>query len=177
MPRRAEQRLRDFLIGRFGGPQTYIEQRGHPRTPNLQKLRDDFSSNTPGVFGSVTAARQNPLHARGLCGNSAHSTYRTMNVIPSECNPNLADPPGLWVIIPFRFGSLLDSHRTVDVQIRFRSNCPINETSVGNDDPSQTCTSLAVCAKWLVIDRRARYMRCLRESLREQQGILRIVRL
>jgi hemoglobin len=27
----AEQRLRDFLIGRFGGPETYIEQRGHPR--------------------------------------------------------------------------------------------------------------------------------------------------
>jgi len=27
----AEQRLRDFLIGRFGGPQTYAEQRGHPR--------------------------------------------------------------------------------------------------------------------------------------------------
>ena len=27
----AEQRLRDFLIGRFGGPQRYIEQRGHPR--------------------------------------------------------------------------------------------------------------------------------------------------
>lgn len=27
----AEQRLCDFLIGRFGGPQRYIEQRGHPR--------------------------------------------------------------------------------------------------------------------------------------------------
>ena len=27
----AKQRLRDFLIGRFGGPQIYIEQRGHPR--------------------------------------------------------------------------------------------------------------------------------------------------
>jgi hemoglobin len=27
----AEQRLRDFLIYRFGGPATYIEQRGHPR--------------------------------------------------------------------------------------------------------------------------------------------------
>lgn len=27
----AEERLRDFLIYRFGGPQTYIEQRGHPR--------------------------------------------------------------------------------------------------------------------------------------------------
>ncbi len=27
----AEQRLRGFLIFRFGGPQHYIEQRGHPR--------------------------------------------------------------------------------------------------------------------------------------------------
>ena len=27
----AEERLRDFLIGRFGGPQRYIESRGHPR--------------------------------------------------------------------------------------------------------------------------------------------------
>ena len=27
----AEQRLRDFLVGRFGGPRRYEEQRGHPR--------------------------------------------------------------------------------------------------------------------------------------------------
>ena len=27
----SEQRLRDFLIFRFGGPPSYIEQRGHPR--------------------------------------------------------------------------------------------------------------------------------------------------
>jgi hemoglobin len=27
----AEQRLRDFLVGRFGGPPRYIAQRGHPR--------------------------------------------------------------------------------------------------------------------------------------------------
>jgi hemoglobin len=27
----AERRLRGFLIYRFGGPQTYIEERGHPR--------------------------------------------------------------------------------------------------------------------------------------------------
>jgi hemoglobin len=27
----AETRLRDFLVGRFGGPTRYIEQRGHPR--------------------------------------------------------------------------------------------------------------------------------------------------
>jgi len=27
----AEERLRDFLIGRFGGPLRYIERRGHPQ--------------------------------------------------------------------------------------------------------------------------------------------------
>jgi hemoglobin len=27
----AEQRLCDFLVGRFGGPPRYVEQRGHPR--------------------------------------------------------------------------------------------------------------------------------------------------
>lgn len=27
----AEERLRDFLVGRFGEPPRYIEQRGHPR--------------------------------------------------------------------------------------------------------------------------------------------------
>ena len=27
----AEARLRGFLIGRFGGPQTYIQERGHPK--------------------------------------------------------------------------------------------------------------------------------------------------
>lgn len=27
----AETRLRDFLVGRFGGPTRYIDQRGHPR--------------------------------------------------------------------------------------------------------------------------------------------------
>ena len=27
----AEARLRDFLVGRFGGPPRYMERRGHPR--------------------------------------------------------------------------------------------------------------------------------------------------
>ena len=27
----AEERLRDFLVGRFGGPARYMERRGHPR--------------------------------------------------------------------------------------------------------------------------------------------------
>jgi hypothetical protein len=78
------------------------------------------------------------------------------NVIPSERNPNLADPPDLWVIIPFRFGTPYwtaigqSTCRSV-----FEATCPINETSVGNDDPNQPYTSLAVCAKWLVLDRHA----------------------
>jgi hemoglobin len=36
----AEQRLRDFLIYRFGGPPLYIEQRGHPR---LRMRHDAFA--------------------------------------------------------------------------------------------------------------------------------------
>jgi len=43
----AEQRLRDFLIFRFGGPPRYLEQRGHPRLgmrhmpfPISQRARD-----------------------------------------------------------------------------------------------------------------------------------------
>mgnify|MGYP005820906087 CR=1 FL=1 len=27
----AESRLRDFLVGRFGGPPRYVQERGHPR--------------------------------------------------------------------------------------------------------------------------------------------------
>src|SRR5215510_14528062 len=39
----AQQRLRDFLIGHFGGPQRYIEQRGHPR---LRVRHMPFAVNT-----------------------------------------------------------------------------------------------------------------------------------
>lgn len=47
----AEQRLRDFLIGRFGGPQRYIEERGHPR---LRMRHMPFAVNA--------AARERWLH-------------------------------------------------------------------------------------------------------------------
>ena len=39
----AEERLRGFLIYRFGGPETYIEQRGHPR---LRMRHAPFPVNT-----------------------------------------------------------------------------------------------------------------------------------
>lgn len=47
----SEQRLRDFLVYRFGGPQRYIERRGHPRLrmrhapfPIDQRARDRWIS-------------------------------------------------------------------------------------------------------------------------------------
>jgi hemoglobin len=39
----AEQRLRDFLVGRFGGPPRYVAQRGHPR---LRMRHMPFAINT-----------------------------------------------------------------------------------------------------------------------------------
>jgi hemoglobin len=47
----AEERLRDFLVGRFGGPQRYMEQRGHPR---LRMRHAPFDINN--------AARERWLH-------------------------------------------------------------------------------------------------------------------
>ena len=57
----AEQRLRDFLIGRFGGPQTYIEQRGHPRLrarhspfPINQAVRDRWMRLMDNALGEAS---------------------------------------------------------------------------------------------------------------------------
>ena len=56
----AEQRLRDFLIGRFGGPQTYIEQGGHPllrapafSVPINQTVRDRWMRLMNSAFGEA----------------------------------------------------------------------------------------------------------------------------
>src|ERR1019366_4224185 len=56
----AAQRLRNFLIGRFGGPQTYIEQRGHPRLrarhspfPINQTVRDRWMRLMNSAFGEA----------------------------------------------------------------------------------------------------------------------------
>jgi hemoglobin len=61
----AEQRLRDFLIGRFGGPQTYIEQRGHPRLrarhssfPINQTARDRWMRLMNRAFGEAVLPEQ-----------------------------------------------------------------------------------------------------------------------
>jgi hemoglobin len=53
----AEQRLRDFLVGRFGGPPRYIEQRGHPRL----RMR-----HAPFAVGSAARDRWMQLMTRAL---------------------------------------------------------------------------------------------------------------
>jgi len=61
----AEQRLRDFLIFRFGGPQRYIEQRGHPRLrarhlpfPINQAARDRWLHLMDSAFASAALPRE-----------------------------------------------------------------------------------------------------------------------
>jgi len=53
----ARQRLRDFLIYRFGGPPAYIEQRGHPRL----RIR-----HAPFAIGQVARDRWLQLMTRAL---------------------------------------------------------------------------------------------------------------
>jgi hemoglobin len=56
----AAQRLRDFLIYRFGGPPSYIEQRGHPRLrmrhaafPIGERVRDRWVQLMDGAVGQA----------------------------------------------------------------------------------------------------------------------------
>jgi len=53
----AEQRLRDFLIFRFGGPAVYVERRGHPRL----RMR-----HAPFAIGNVARDRWLQLMTRAL---------------------------------------------------------------------------------------------------------------
>jgi hemoglobin len=53
----AEARLRGFLIGRFGGPQTYIEERGHPKL----RMRHMFPL-TPAARDRWVALMENALN-------------------------------------------------------------------------------------------------------------------
>jgi len=60
----AESRLRDFLIGRFGGPQTYIERRGHlrlrARHSSFPINQTDFATYAGSLFAGFTALPEIP---------------------------------------------------------------------------------------------------------------------
>lgn len=53
----AEVRLRGFLIGRFGGPQTYVEERGHPKL----RMRHAAFALTPAARDRWVSLMENAL--------------------------------------------------------------------------------------------------------------------
>jgi hemoglobin len=77
----AEQRLRDFLIGRFGGPPRYVEQRGHPR---LRMRHMPFAINEAArnrwvmLMDRALAAAQLPEDCTALLREFFHSTATFM---------------------------------------------------------------------------------------------------
>jgi hemoglobin len=73
----AEQRLRDFLVVRFGGPSRYLEQRGHPRLRMRhvgfridQKARDRWVQ----LMGSAFQEAQLPAEAERVLRTFFEST-------------------------------------------------------------------------------------------------------
>ncbi len=58
----AEARLRDFLVGRFGGPTRYIETRGHPRL----RMRHAPFAVTPRARDRWMALMDRALHEAAL---------------------------------------------------------------------------------------------------------------
>ena len=77
----AEQRLRDFLIFRFGGPQRYIERRGHPRLrmrhfpfPVGQAARDRWVQLMNSALDEITA----PGEAKEILRSYFESTATAM---------------------------------------------------------------------------------------------------
>lgn len=77
----AEERLRNFLIFRFGGPQHYIEQRGHPRLrmrhapfPVNQAARDRWMK----LMEKALAEVEMPQEAKQMLRSYFESTATAM---------------------------------------------------------------------------------------------------
>ncbi len=73
----AEERLRGFLIYRFGGPATYIEERGHPR---LRMRHSPFAIDQAArdrwieLMTAALAESELPADAKAVLDNFFHST-------------------------------------------------------------------------------------------------------
>lgn len=89
----AEQRLRDFLIYRFGGPQSYIEQRGHPR---LRARHFPFSINQTArdrwmkLMNNALAEAALPIEAEQVLRKflDGMSTFMINRAEPESTSPN-----------------------------------------------------------------------------------------
>jgi hemoglobin len=77
----AEQRLRDFLIFRFGGPPRYIEERGHPR---LRMRHAPFAVTHAGrdrwlrLMANALAETEMPMEAKDILWTYLESTATAM---------------------------------------------------------------------------------------------------
>ncbi len=74
----AEQRLRDFLIYRFGGPDRYIVERGHPRLRARhlpfridQAARDRWMQRMDAAFAEAALPAQDERTLREFFGHMA----------------------------------------------------------------------------------------------------------
>ena len=83
----AEKRLRDFLIYRFGGPQSYIQERGHPR---LRARHSPFAVNQAARDRWVRLM-ENALEQAALPGDAAQ-TLRAFFDEVSRFLMNQAEP-------------------------------------------------------------------------------------
>ena len=74
----AEQRLRDFLVFRFGGPPRYIEDRGHPRLrmrharfPVTPAARDRWMELMTAALSEVALPPEIETHLRSFFDSTA----------------------------------------------------------------------------------------------------------
>lgn len=77
----AEKRLRDFLIFRFGGPQRYIEERGHPRLRMRHApfpVNDEARQHWLRMMGKALSEADIPSEAKDLLWGYFESTAQAM---------------------------------------------------------------------------------------------------
>ena len=81
----AEKRLRNFLVFRFGGPQRYIEERGHPR---LRMRHAPFPVNPAArerwllLMRTALQAAEIPVEAQAILWSYFESTATAMMNTP-----------------------------------------------------------------------------------------------
>jgi hemoglobin len=86
----AEQRLRDFLIYRFGGPAIYIEQRGHPRLRMRHmpfRIGPEARERWLRLMGHALAEAQLPSEAEQLLREFFASTATFLMNQPEDMMP------------------------------------------------------------------------------------------
>ena len=95
---------------------------------------------------------RNPLHARDHM-----ETVRTRRTAQGDTQRMQSQPRGPTRPLGYHpipiWNSLLDSHRTVEVQIRLGINPPIVEATFDNDDLNQPSICLAERGRWMITDR------------------------